>query len=158
MKRLNWDEYFMQIVDVVAQRSTCNRGRSGAITVIDRKIMTTGYVGSPPGQPHCDDAGHLMRRFISENGNESMHCIRTIHAEENTILQAAEFGIALKGATLYCTMVPCFNCAKSITRVGIVRVMAKRRYHDDKLTLELFRDAKIQLDVLEDVVEEYDNQ
>lgn len=159
MKRPTWDEYFMSVVDVVAKRRTCDRGEGGAITVIDKKIMTTGYVGSPPGQPHCDEVGHLMREVIDINtGNKSMHCIRTLHAEENAILQAAEFGISLKGATLYCKMTPCYSCAMKIVRVGIVRVVAKRRYHAEKLSLKLFKDAKVEFDVLEDKIEEYENQ
>ncbi len=158
MSRPSWDEYFMEIVDTVAKRGTCDRGMGGAITVIDKKIMTTGYVGSPPGQPHCDDVGHLMREVIDENGNKSMHCIRTLHAEENAILQAAEFGISLRGATLYCTMTPCYSCAMKIVRVGIIRVVARRRYHAEKLSLKLFKDTEVQLDILENRVEEYENQ
>lgn len=101
MGRPSWDEYFIDLVDTVARRSTCDRGRSGAITVINNKIITTGYAGSPSGQPHCDEVGHLMREMIDEEGNKSMHCIRTLHAEENAILQAAEEGKRLKGATLF---------------------------------------------------------
>lgn len=157
-KRANWDEYFMGIVDEVAERGTCDRGRSGAVIVVDKRIVTTGYVGSPPGQPHCDKVGHLLHEVIDENGNKSMHCIRTIHAEENAILQAAKYGISLKDGTLYCTMTPCFSCAKMIVSVGIVRVVAKRRYHAERLSLELFRDAQVRLDILENKVEEYKNQ
>jgi dCMP deaminase len=156
--RPSWDEYFMGISDSVAKRATCDRGKSGSIIVRDKKILTTGYVGSPPGMPHCDDVGHLMREVIDEEGHKSMHCIRTLHAEENAILQAAEFGICLKGATLYCKMTPCYRCAMKIVRVGIVRVVAKRRYHADELSVKLFKDVKIQLDILEDKVEKYKNQ
>lgn len=159
MPRLSWDEYFMKIVDVVKERGTCDRGRSGAVTVIDKKIITTGYVGSPPGQPHCDEVGHLMQRAIDEEGQEAMHCIRTLHAEENAILQAAEFGVSLKGATLYCSMTPCYHkCAMKIVQVGIVRVVAQRRYHADRLSLQLFEEAGVQLDILKDEVEKYENQ
>jgi dCMP deaminase len=158
MSRPNWDEYFMEITDTVAKRATCDRGKSGAITVFDKKILTTGYVGSPPGQPHCDEVGHLMREVIDEEGNKSMHCIRTLHAEENAILQAAEVGISLRGATLYCKMTPCYRCAMKIVRVGIVRVVAKRKYHADRLSVQLFREVGVQLDVLEDKVEKYRNQ
>jgi len=156
--RPSWDEYFLQITDDIGKRSTCDRGRSGAIIVIDKKIITTGYVGSPPGQPHCDEVGHLMREVIDEDGNKSMHCIRTLHAEENAILQAAEFGVSVKGGTIYCKMTPCYRCAMAIVRVGIVRVVARRRYHAEALSIELFKNAGVQLDILEDKVEEYEKQ
>ncbi len=154
-ERPSWDEYFMQVTDVVARRATCDRGRSGAIIVKDKRVIATGYVGSPPGQPHCDEVGHLMRKVIDEEGNESMHCVRTLHAELNAILQAAEFGVSVKGGTLYCKMTPCYNCAMAIARVGIVRVVAKKRYHAEEMSLVLFNDAGIELTILEDVVEQY---
>lgn len=157
-KRISWDEYFLQIIDMVAQRGTCDRGRSGSVIVIDRRIVTTGYVGSPPGQPHCDEAGHLMREVMDSEGNVSKHCIRTLHAEENAILQAARYGISLKGATLYCKMTPCFNCAKMIISVGIKRVVAKKRYHADTLSLELFKNTGVELDIIENEIEEYEDQ
>jgi len=112
MERLSWDDYFLkEIVPAVAKRATCDRGRSGAIIVKDKRILTTGYVGSPSGLPHCDDVGHLIHEVIDENGVKSKHCVRTLHAEENAILQAAKFGISIEGATIYCSMVPCFRCA-----------------------------------------------
>lgn len=157
-KRLSWDQYFMQIADTVAQRATCDRGKSGSVIVRDKRIIATGYVGSPPGQPHCDDVGHMMHEVIDENGNRSMHCIRTLHAEENAILQAAEYGIPVKGATLYCKMTPCFNCAKRIARVGITRIVARKRYHTESLSIELLKNADIELQILEDKIEEYGKQ
>jgi len=156
MTRPSWDEYFKDLVDTVARRSTCDRGRSGAVIVINNKIITTGYAGSPPGQPHCDEVGHLMREVIDEEGNKSMHCIRTLHAEENAILQAAEEGKRVKGATLFCSMTPCYRCAKMIVTVGIVRVVAKRRYHAERMSVELFKEVGVQLDICEDKVEEYE--
>ncbi|MFH1938468.1 MAG: cytidine/deoxycytidylate deaminase family protein [Patescibacteria group bacterium] len=156
--RPNWPEYFMGIVDAVAKRGTCERGRSGAIIVIDKRIITTGYVGSEPGAPHCDDVGHLFEEVIHADGTKTMHCVRTLHAEENAIIQAAEFGVPIKGGTLYCTMVPCDRCSKRIVRVGLRKVVAKRRYHVDKRTLERFHKASIQLSILEDKVEKYDDQ
>ena len=158
MARPSWDEYFMKIVDTVAQRATCNRGQSGAVIVKDKQILSTGYVGSPKGLPHCDDVGHLMMKYIDENGKESMHCIRTTHAEQNAIVQAAKHGIAIDGATIYCTMEPCLTCAKMIINSGIKRVVCKKRYHAGKLTREFFKQAGIQLDVLQDEVMKYDNQ
>jgi thymidylate synthase (FAD) len=158
MSRPSWDQYFMGIVDKVAERGTCDRGQSGSVIVKDKRIMTTGYVGSPPGQPHCDDEGHLFKKVIDENGNVKQHCVRTLHAEENAMLQAAEFGIPIKGATLYCTMTPCYNCAMRAVRVGIRRVVAKRRYHAEGPSLELFKSAGVKFEVQEDRVQEYSNQ
>jgi dCMP deaminase len=158
MTRPNWDEYFMKITDMVAERGTCDRGKSGAVIVVDKRIVSTGYVGSPPSQPHCDEVGHLMRDVIDEEGNKSKHCIRTVHAEENAILQAARYGISLKGGTIYCKMTPCFNCAKMIVSVGINRVVAKKRYHAEALSVELFKKANIELKIVEDKFEEYKNQ
>jgi len=157
-KRKTWDEYFMGITDMVAERGTCDRGKSGSIIVVNKRIVATGYVGSPPGQSHCDEVGHLMMEVIDENGNKSMHCVRTIHAEQNAILQAARYGIPIEGGTIYCKMTPCFTCAKMIVGVGIKRVVAKRRYHAERLSVELFKNAGIELKILEDKVEEYTNQ
>ena len=105
--RPSWDEYFLGLMDEVGNRATCDRGRSGCIVVRDKQIVCTGYVGSPPGFPHCDEAGHLMKGVIEEDGTSRMHCVRTIHAEQNAICQAARHGISLKGSTLYCKMEPC---------------------------------------------------
>ena len=156
--RPDWDEYFIDLTRIVAERGTCDRGKSGCVIVRDKKILCTGYVGSPPGMPHCDDAGHLMHSVIDENGNKSLHCIRTIHAEENAILQAAEDGTSVKGGTLYCQMTPCYNCAKKIIRVGIARVVARRRYHADTLSVDLFKQAGVRLEILEDKIEKYKKQ
>ncbi len=158
-KRPSWDEYFLGLIEPIGRRATCNRGRSGAVIVSPHHtILATGYVGSPPGQPHCDDVGHLMRTVIDEKGNRSQHCIRTLHAEENAILQCAKDGVKIEGATLYCKMVPCYNCAMRIVRVGIKRVVAQKRYHADELSLKLFNDAGVELAVIENKAEEYKNQ
>ena len=119
--RPDWDEYFLGIIQEVAKRATCDRGKAGCIIVKDKRILATGYVGSPVGQPHCDESGHMMRDVVSPDGSISKHCIRTIHAEQNAICQAARFGIPLEGSTLYCKMEPCFTCAKMIVNCGIKR-------------------------------------
>ena len=156
--RPSWDEYFIRLVDEVASRATCDRGRSGCVIVRDKRIICTGYVGSPPGLPHCDEAGHYMKQMVDEDGTIRNHCVRTIHAEQNAICQAARDGLSLLGTTLYCTMEPCRVCAMLITSVGITRVVAKRRYHAAQETRSTFEDAGIQLDVIEDRVEEYGDQ
>jgi len=156
--RPNWDEYFLGLIEPLSRRATCDRGRSSAIIVSDRNtILTTGYVGSAPGDKHCDEAGHLMITVIDENGSHQ-HCVRTLHAEENAILQAAMDGIALCGATLYCKMTPCVNCARRIVRVGIKRIVTQKRYHADAPSRELFKQAKVKLDIMDDSLEKYDKQ
>lgn len=116
--RKSWDEYFLAIAAEVAERSTCPRRRVGAVLVKDKRIKGTGYNGAPRGLPHCDDVGCLM-----DNG----HCIRTIHAEINALLECTPEERA--GATLYCTDYPCDNCAKVIANCGIARVVYARAYN-----------------------------
>jgi len=157
--RPTWDEYFLNLLEPLGRRGTCDRGRSGSVIVSPgNTILSTGYAGSPPGQPHCDQAGHMMVTVIDEKGSESKHCVRTLHAEENAILQCAKDGIKLQGATIYSKMVPCYNCAMRILRVGIKRVVAQKRYHADKLSMELFKDAGVEVFVVDNTLEEYKNQ
>jgi dCMP deaminase len=158
MTRPSWDEYFIGLTEAVATRATCDRGRSGCVVVRENRILATGYVGSPPGLPHCDDVGHQMKQVIDEDGQLRSHCVRTIHAEQNAICQAARHGISLQGATLYCKMEPCRVCAMMIISVGIKRVVAKRRYHAAKETRDMFAKAGVTLDVLEDTTEDYPDQ
>ena len=157
-QRPSWDEYFISLVDEVAKRATCDRGMSGAIIVKDKRILCTGYVGTPPGFPHCNEVGHLLKKVIDEDGTERQHCVRTIHAEQNAISQAAKYGIPLDGTTLYCTMEPCRVCAMLIISVGIRKVVVKRRYHAGQETRDLFREAGIELVVMENKVQEYSDQ
>ncbi|MBF0289954.1 MAG: cytidine/deoxycytidylate deaminase family protein [SAR324 cluster bacterium] len=156
--RPSWDEYFIGLMDEVAKRATCDRGKSGCVIVKDKRIICTGYVGSPPGLPHCDDEGHMMKRVVDEDGTDRQHCVRTIHAEQNAICQAARYGIPLEGTTLYCKMEPCRTCAMLIVSVGIKKVIAKRRYHAAQETREMFKKADVELVVIEDKVEQYTNQ
>jgi dCMP deaminase len=156
--RPTWDEYFMGIVDAVAKRATCDRGRTAVVIVKDKRIMSTGYVGSPVGVPHCDDVGHLMKKVIHEDGSMSQHCMRTNHAEVNAVALAARNGVAIDGATLYCKLAPCYTCAKMIINAGIKRVVCQKRYHADKESMALFKMAKIDITVLDDTIEEYKNQ
>jgi len=158
MVRLPWDDYFLELMDTVARRATCDRGRSGCVIVRDRRIISTGYVGSPPGLPHCDDVGHLLKEVIDEDGTVRKHCVRTIHAEQNAICQAARLGIALEGSTLYCRMEPCRVCAMLIISCGIKKVVAQKRYHAARETREMFAQAGIELVVVQDETENYSNQ
>lgn len=157
--RPSWDEYFLNLVEHVGKRGTCDRGRSGAVIVSPHHtILATGYAGSPPGQPHCDQVGHLMHTVIHEDGSQSQHCVRTLHAEENAILQCAKDGIRLEGATIYSKMVPCWNCAMRIVRVGIKRVVAIKRYHADGMSRKLFADAGVELVIVDNTIEQYSKQ
>jgi len=151
--RPSWDEYFMEIANTVAKRATCNRGRAGCVIVRDKQVLVTGYVGSPKGLPHCDQEGHLMETTIHSDGIARNHCIRTTHAEQNAICQAAKFGISIKGATLYCKMEPCPVCAKMIINSGITRVVCGKRYQSG--AQGLMEQAGIKVDVLNEEIERY---
>lgn len=156
-KRPSWDEYFMSIADMVGTRATCDRGRSGCVIVKDKRILTTGYVGSPLGVVHCDDVGHEMHIVIDMDGKESRHCIRTTHAEQNAIVQAARIGVALSGATLYCKMTPCYVCAKLIITAGIKKVIAQKDYHAGDRSKEIFKEAMVEFVLLNNETETYSN-
>ncbi len=156
--RPSWDEYFIRLADTVASRATCDRGRSGCVIVKDRQILVTGYVGSPRGLPHCDDVGHLMKKVIHEDGSVTQHCMRTVHAEQNAITQAARRGIALEGSTLYCRMTPCRTCAMLIINCDIERVVCERKYHAGTESEMMFSEAGIKLEFINDEIQQYDQQ
>lgn len=155
MKRLDWDDYFLEFVKTASLRATCDRGKSGCVIVRDNRILVTGYVGAPSGFPDCNEAGHLIETVIHQDGTQSQHCRRTIHAEMNAVLQAARMGIALEGATGYCTMTPCRDCTMCFKQVGIVRVVCLRKYHQGAISEELFKQAKIELVFKDKTVMEY---
>ena len=153
--RPSWDDYFLELSDMVASRATCDRGKSGCVIVKDKRVLATGYVGSPSGLAHCDDVGHLLRKVTYENGETKEHCVRTIHAEQNALAQAAKHGTAVKDATLYCKMEPCRVCAMMIIAVGISRVVCKKQYQAGGDTRKMFKEAGIELVVREKEVEQY---
>ncbi len=157
-KRPSWDEYFIGMANYVGTRATCDRGRSGCVIVRDKRVISTGYVGSPPGLPHCDDVGHEMHKILNEKGPDTMHCIRTAHAEQNAIAQAARFGVSLEGATIYCKMVLCYVCAKLAITAGIKRVVAEKDYHVSKRSKEIFKQAGVELEIINKEIEKYINQ
>lgn len=156
-KRPNWDEYFIGIMDSVSKRATCDRGKAGCVIAKDKRILATGYVGSPSGCKHCDDAGHEMHEVLNENGETSKHCIRTAHAEQNAIATAARFGIALEGSTLYCNMTPCYICAKIIINSGIKRVVARNDYHKGDRSKDIFEESGVKYELLNEEMVTYDN-
>ena len=123
-RRADWHTYFMRIARVATTRSTCDRKHVGAVIVRDKTILSTGYNGSIRGLPHCDEVGHLM-----ENG----HCVRTVHAEANAIVQAARNGVRIEGAEIYVTASPCWNCFKLLANAGIRRIYYGEFYRDERI-------------------------
>jgi dCMP deaminase len=122
--RASWDEYFMNIARVVSSRSTCDRKFVGAVIVRDKTILSTGYNGSIRGMPHCSEVGHMM---------EEGHCVATIHAESNAILQAAKNGVAIDDSAIYVTASPCWNCFKQVANSGIRRIVYGEFYRDNRI-------------------------
>ncbi|MCU0329156.1 MAG: cytidine/deoxycytidylate deaminase family protein [Chitinophagales bacterium] len=141
--RPNWDDYFLEIMDTVSKRATCDRGRAACVIVKDNQLLVSGYVGAPKGLPHCDEVGHLIKKVIhvDEDNRESQHCVRTVHAEQNAICQAAKRGVAIDGATLYCRMTPCRTCAMLIINCGISRIVCQQRYQLAEESEAMFREA-----------------
>ena len=188
LKRPSWDEYFLNVMREVAKRSTCNRGKPGCVFVRDNQILATGYAGSPPGFPHCLDVGDMMEeriRFMNMNTirksddipkeyfnvtwnrndeklryekEPTQHCIRTIHAEMNAIIQAAKCGISLDGATTYVSFTPCRNCAMALISVGVKRVVCDNRYHSGQESEEMFKHVGIDIEFVNDEVLGYNNK
>jgi len=154
-----WDEYWMAMVDTASTRATCNRGRSACVIVKDNDLLVTGYVGSPRNLPHCDDIGHKFQKRIHEDGRVSKHCIRTIHAEQNAICQAAKRGISIYGGTMYVTMTPCLHpCAYMLINCGIKRVVCKTKYKLAYQSEEAFEQAGIDISYINDWGQEYEKE
>jgi len=156
--RPTWDEYFMEVTRTIAKRATCDRGRSGCVIARDKQLLVTGYVGSPVGLTHCDDVGHLMKKVIHDDDTISQHCMRTVHAEQNAICQAAKLGVALDGATVYCKMTPCRTCAMLIINCGIKRVVCEKKYHRGAESEQMFKDAGVTLEFFVEEFVKYENQ
>lgn len=141
--RPSWDEYFLEIIQLIKQRSTCIRRQVGAIIVKDKRILATGYNGAPTGCSHCLDIGCLREELGIPSGERHELC-RAVHAEQNAIAQAAQYGISVAGASLYVTHQPCTMCAKIVINAGIKRIIYSGDY-PDKLSLELLNEAGIEL-------------
>ena len=156
--RPSWDEYFMEVCRAIAKRATCDRGKSGCVIAKENQILATGYVGSPSGLPHCDEAGHELKKVLHDDGSVSMHCVRTVHAEQNAICQAARRGVAIDGATVYCKMTPCRTCAMMLINCGIKRIVCEKKYHAGAESEQLFKTAGIPLEYVDECVEQYANQ
>ena len=131
----------MQIAAAVASRSTCDRAFVGAVLVRDKRILCTGFNGSPAGLDHCDEVGHLMVEG---------HCVRTIHAEVNAIVQAAQHGVSTKGATCYVTHFPCIHCTKTLINAGIIKVVYNTGYRMDEHAVAFYKQAGITVEKYEE--------
>jgi len=139
--RPSWDDYFMAVAKIIASRGTCDRLYTGSVLVKANRIISTGYNGSPPGQPHCNDVGHLL---------EEGHCVRTIHGEHNAILQAAlHGGTSTVGSTMYTKYSPCIHCTKYVIAAGIKRVVIGKVYRNPK-AVEMLQEAGIQIDLYQE--------
>lgn len=141
--RPDWDDYFLDIVGLVAKRATCLRRSVGAALVRDRRILSTGYNGAPSGLRHCLEIGCLREQLRIPSGERHELC-RGLHAEQNAIIQAALHGVSVKGATLYCTNHPCMICAKMIINAGIVRIVVGGEYRDN-LAEEMLAEANVEV-------------
>ncbi|MCS7311692.1 MAG: dCMP deaminase family protein [Acidobacteria bacterium] len=145
--RPEWDDYFLHIAKVVALRSNCLKRKVAAIVVKDRRIISTGYNGTPRGVRNCNEGGCARCRALGQSGTQLDVCLCS-HAEENAITQAAYHGISLQGATLYCTLSPCITCAKMIINAGIAEVVYESPYPLESAVVALFREAGVRLRVL----------
>ncbi|HHX92248.1 MAG TPA: cytidine deaminase [Clostridiales bacterium] len=151
LTRPAWDEYFMEMAEVVRKRSTCLRRGVGAVIVLDNRIMATGYNGVPVGIEHCDVRGCLREELNVPSGERHELC-RGLHAEQNAIIQAAYLGQSIAGGTLYCTTQPCVICAKMLINAGIRRIVIREAYPDE-LSDQMLKEAGIQVDVMGDAGE-----
>ncbi|HOX28609.1 MAG TPA: cytidine/deoxycytidylate deaminase family protein [bacterium] len=143
MQRPAWDEYFMKIAGVVAERSTCVRRSVGAIIVDNKRILSTGYNGVPTGLVHCEQRGCIRKEQNIPSGERQEVC-RGLHAEQNAIIQAAQYGFSIVGSTIYSTTQPCITCAKMIINAGIKKVVFEGAY-PDTLSIEVLEEAGIEL-------------
>ncbi len=136
MKRPNWDEYFLKLAMLASERATCPRMHCGCVLVKDKNVIATGYNGSIPGDDHCEDVGCI----IVDN-----HCVRTVHAEMNALIQAARRGHAMENSTAYITNMPCTNCAKALITAGVKRIVIFSDYHDT-MAETFFAKASVTID------------
>ena len=141
MNRPTWDEYFMEITELVSRRSTCLRRKVGAVIVKDKRILTTGYNGAPKGLLHCLEIG-CLREINKVSSGERQELCRGLHAEQNAIVQAALHGLSIKDSVLYCTTQPCVTCAKMIINSGIKMIIYKEKYPDE-LARKMLKEAGV---------------
>ncbi len=147
MNRPSWDEYFMQMAELTAQRSTCLRRQVGAIIVKEKHIIATGYNGAPKGLPHCEELGGCLREKLEIPSGERHELCRALHAEQNAIIQAATLGQSIEGATIYITHQPCIICAKMIINAGISRIVIRRGYPDE-MSRGMLKEAGLKVELI----------
>lgn len=138
-ERPDWDDYFLNLADLAATRSTCLRRQVGAILVSNHQVLATGYNGAPRGLKHCLELGCLRERLKVPSGQRQEIC-RAIHAEQNAILQSARYGTPVRETTLYCTTQPCATCAKLLLNLEVCRMVVRGPYPDE-LALNLLDEA-----------------
>jgi len=143
MPRPSWDEYFLEIANIVAKRSTCIRRSVGAVIIKDKRILTTGYNGPPSGLKHCEEVGCIREKMNIPAGERHELC-RGLHAEQNAIIQASLHGVSIKDSTLYCTHQPCIICTKMLINSGVRKVVFIHGYPDD-LSINFLKEANIEL-------------
>jgi len=147
MERPSWDEYFMEMAQLTAKRSTCMRRNVGAVIVQDKHIIATGYNGAPKGIPHCEEIGGCLREKMNIPSGERHELCRALHAEQNAIIQAATLAQSIEGASIYITNQPCVICAKMIINAGIKRIVVREGY-PDKLAVDLLAEAGLKIVML----------
>lgn len=153
-KRPSWDEYFMQMAELTAQRSTCLRRNVGAVIVQDKHVIATGYNGAPKGVPHCAELGGCLREKMGIPSGERHELCRALHAEQNAIIQAATLAQSIEGATIYITHQPCIICAKMIINAGIKKIIVKEGYPDE-MSVKMLDEAGLKIVMLDEETESY---
>jgi dCMP deaminase len=148
MHRPTWDEYFMEMAEITAKRSTCLRRNVGAVIVQDKHIMAAGYNGAPKGIRHCDERGGCLREKLGVPSGERQELCIALHAEQNAIVQAAALGQSIEGATMYVTHQPCIICAKMIINAGIKKIIVKDGY-PDQLAVDILAEAGLKIVMLD---------
>ena len=146
--RISWDEYFMEMAELTARRSTCLRRHVGAVIVKDKHVIATGYNGSPRGLSHCGDRGGCLREKLQIPSGQRHELCRAVHAEQNAIIQAATLGQSIEGGTIYITNQPCVVCAKMIINAGLTRIVVREGYPDE-LAREILDEAGLEINMLE---------
>lgn len=146
-ERPSWDEYFMEMAELTAKRSTCLRRQVGAVIVKNKHIIATGYNGAPRGIAHCAEKGGCLREKLGVPSGQRHELCRALHAEQNAIIQAATLGQSIEDASIYITHQPCVICAKMIINAGIKRIVVKEGYPDE-LSVEILDEAGLKIVML----------
>ena len=147
MNRPDWNEYFMRMAELAAERSTCTRRKVGAVLVKEKRVLATGYNGAPKKIPHCEETGCLRKQLNIPSGQRHEIC-RGIHAEQNLIAQSAVHGVKTEGATVYCTNQPCIICAKLLINAGIKKIYYKKPYND-QFPMQILKQSNVSIKLLE---------